>query len=136
MGGELGSARNLLCWRERTLPLVSEQQPRNYASVTVRCLPCRRRRGDAPTLAVLERAPGERWLIRVMQRRRSIAAMRLLEARGMDLVDLAADTTELLHRRDVTAFLHLADDDDQTVEIDGQTVETVRSRIFRSLRML
>jgi hypothetical protein len=37
---------------------VGEQQWRNYGSVTFRCLPCRRRRGDAPALAVLEGGGG------------------------------------------------------------------------------
>lgn len=97
MGGELGSARNLCCSRERTLPRVSEQQPRNYGSVTIRCLPCRRRRGDAPTLAVLERAAGQRWQIRVMERQRTLAALRRLDALGVDMKALIRSSLTASH---------------------------------------
>jgi hypothetical protein len=46
----------------------------------------------------LERAPGERWQIQVVERRRLTGAIQLLDARGTGLVDLAASTTaELQH---------------------------------------
>jgi len=114
---------------------VSEQQPRNYGCVIFRCKPCRRRHGDAPTLAVLERAADQRWQIRVMERRHTLAAMRRLDALGMGREELTRAAAR--HETAVNASVQLTDADRvRVMEIVYDSIADLRPNVRLGLQPL